>query len=121
GTAQLSNDSTPLAYRVIQPTMVEIGRIPFELNFSALKDLSFPVILGMHWWEQAKCNIDCETHQVNIFSNEKYGNVTLGQTTASSLNVMEILPTLESLLLQYEDVFSGAHFQTLPECRASNL
>ncbi|KAJ9074632.1 hypothetical protein DSO57_1004434 [Entomophthora muscae] len=75
----------------------------------------------MPWWEQAKCNINWDTHQVNISSNGKSGNVTLGQTTASSLNVVEILPTLESLLAQYEDVFSEAPLQTLPKQRASNL
>ncbi|KAJ9054543.1 hypothetical protein DSO57_1013210 [Entomophthora muscae] len=75
----------------------------------------------MPWWEQAKCNIDWDTHQVNISSNGKYGNVALGQTTAASLNVVEIVPTLESLLSQYEDVFSKAPLQTLPERRASNL
>ncbi|KAJ9074585.1 hypothetical protein DSO57_1004725 [Entomophthora muscae] len=75
----------------------------------------------MPWWEQAKCNINWDTHQVNISSNGKSGNMILGQTTASFLNVVEIFPTLESLLLQYEDVFIKAPLQNLPKQRASNL
>ncbi|KAJ9084598.1 hypothetical protein DSO57_1022931 [Entomophthora muscae] len=75
----------------------------------------------MPLWEKAKCNINWDTHQVNISSNEKSGNVALGQTTAPSVNVVEVVPTLDSLLSQYEDVFSKAPLQTLPECRESNL
>ncbi|KAJ9052679.1 hypothetical protein DSO57_1031912 [Entomophthora muscae] len=128
----LANKSSIHVNCIFCPIETSRSGASFTLDYSTISGLTFPVIIGYPWCEQARMNINWDTHQIEFTNLRINFSVPIGQYNTHGHTKLEFLSSLGQTqvhqkgslpyeLLHYESFFSDASCNKLLSHKSLDL